>query len=121
MNWRLPLVVVFAFFLAPAIAQSSPDAITGTWKNASGSRTIEIYQERGLYYGKTIKDDKHSGGKVVIRDLKFEPDNKWIGKLISSKKQQEYSCTIFLLDLDKMRIEASNGLIAKSREWRRVK
>lgn len=119
--WICAHTIMFVLFASTTFAQSLPDDIAGKWTNASGNRTIEIYEENGLYYGKTIKDARHPGGNIVLQDLKFEPENKWIGKLYIPKKQQKYRCTISLLDLDNMRIEASNGFVSKWKTWKRIK
>ena len=113
--------IVFVLFASTTFAQSSPDDIAGKWTNAAGSRTIEIYKENDLYYGKTLSDGKHAGGKIVLRDFKFQSANKWKGKLYVPKKQQKFPCTISLTDIDNMVIEGSYGFASKSKEWRRVK
>ena len=134
-------ILIFLLFSTVSFSQS----ILGKWKSIDEETNkdesiIEIYQEKGEYYGKIIqlinpktKDpvcenckgknkNKLIVGLVIINGLKKD-GNEWSGgKVLDPKNGKEYKCYITLKDNNTMKLRGYIGfsVFGRTAYWYRV-
>lgn len=121
---QIYIIILLAGIMHLAFGQptSAPDDITGKWMNDTGERTIEIYQENGLYFGKVVSTIEGGvpEGTVILKDFQHQKNQSWEGKMYAPKRDQEFDSVISLKDKDTLTIKVSFGFMSKSKEWTRV-
>ena len=125
-------------------AQSSGDAILGTWFTENGKAKVNVYKENSKYHGRIIwlrdslnaegkpKLDKHNPdaklktrtvkGILVVRDFQWEGDNLWEnGKIYDPENGKDYSCKMTLTDSNTLEVRGFIGisLIGRTTIWKR--
>jgi len=132
--------------LLVAITSVQSQSILGKWKSINeetnkDESVIEIYQEKGVFYGKIIEllDPKSKGaicqncngnnknkpikGLVIINGLKKDGDEWSGGKVLDPKNGKEYKCYITLKDNDTMKLRGYVGfsVFGRTAYWHKVK
>ena len=139
------LIVLFVLSVVVTLnntsyGQHTGDAIVGTWLTADETGEIEIYKDKGVYFGKITagtseqKHDIHNPdpkrrsdpllGLVILRDLRFDGDDLWEdGTVYDPKNGKRYSCNVRLLSRDTLKITGYIGFswIGRSEEWTRIR
>ncbi|WP_040664386.1 DUF2147 domain-containing protein [Nafulsella turpanensis] len=138
------LLMAFVVLLSFSARAQSPDDITGLWWNAEKTAKIEVYKEKGKYFGKIVhlvepnengkpKVDKENpdaklknrklDGLVILEDLEYDEDNEYEdGKIYDPKSGKTYSANAEL-NGDKLDLRGYIGisLIGRTSTWERVK
>lgn len=142
---KTKLIILFAL-LGSALMAGNPDQIIGYWLTSEGNSQIEIYKERGKYYGKivwleepynddgNIKKDKENPDDVlknrplrglkILKDFEYDKgDNEWDdGKIYDPEVGKTYDCYMwFDDDPDKLKVKGYIGfsVIGRSSTWKR--
>lgn len=122
------LLICSIFLLAvyvTAYAFTDPDKIIGTWTSIDGVRTIEIYGEGELYFGK-ILENKHQEkdqipvGTIIMKDFAFQ-QNRWEGRLSIPSKSANYKAFLTIDADGSMKSTVKLGPFSKSKTWKKVK
>ncbi|TWR29649.1 DUF2147 domain-containing protein [Mucilaginibacter pallidiroseus] len=135
------LILISAFYI-PLKAQDTTysqklagDHIIGVWQTQDQKAQITISKQDSLYFGKlsnaTLNIDKsiHINlpisllGIYILRDLKFNGDNRWDGMIFDPKSQNTYKCYLRMNADGTMKVRGYKGisLFGKSQYWKRVK
>lgn len=107
-----------------AYALSNPDEIIGTWTSIDGVRTIEIYEQNELYFGK-ILENKHQEkdqipvGTVIMKDFAFQQD-RWEGTLLIPSRDANYKAFLTLEADGNMKSTVKLGPFSKSKIWKKI-
>jgi uncharacterized protein (DUF2147 family) len=126
--------------------KGNADAIVGTWLVGSGKGHVQIYKDKGKYFGKMVwlkepnddagkpKVDKNNPdaklqsrpimGLVNLNNFTYDGDNKWEdGTVYDPTKGKEYSCVMTLIDANTLEVRGYVGisLIGRTDTWKRVK
>jgi uncharacterized protein (DUF2147 family) len=115
------LSIVMLGFFSQAKAQNA-HAIVGKWLVKDQDSKIEIYQEKGKYFGKIVweKDPKNQEfvGKILIRNLVFENGFWQKGEVLDPDSGKFYPCELKLVNQNKqLRLKAFWGLLSFSEDW----
>jgi len=143
------LAVVFSFTLFQTQAKAQASKIVGTWKTIDDEEEgkeksyVQIFESKGLYYGKVIKllndppdkvceecvgsyKDKPIIGMVIL--LKMAPDGNGLdgGKILDPGNGKWYNCSMELnkSNPDQLDVRGSLdrwGIAGRTQSWYRVK
>ncbi len=141
------LFTCFALLISISVFSNpyqQPDAIVGTWVNASGKGHIQIYKQGDKYYGKLVwlkepndaqgnpKLDvknpnaslrtKHLLGSIILRDFVYD-DKEWnSGRIYDPQNGKEYKCFLRLKDSKTLNVRGYVGvsLLGRTETWTRV-
>ncbi|HEX8546106.1 MAG TPA: DUF2147 domain-containing protein [Cytophagaceae bacterium] len=140
MRHKISLLILVSLFVSFNGYSIYPDAILGKWYNAEKTSIIQIYKSGNSYNGKIVwlkevtrngkprTDENNSDEKLRARLLmgmemlsgfSFE-DNQWEnGKIYDPRKGETYSCTIKMLDPNKLEVRGYVGIsmFGKSTIW----
>ena len=122
------------------------DAILGRWLSGNGKAHIEIFKDRGKYFGKLVwlkepmntegkpKVDKNNPeptmqdrplmGLVNLWDFTFDGDDEYEdGKIYDPESGKTYSCIMTLKDPQTLHVRGYIGisLIGRTDTWTRVR
>lgn len=139
--------IIFVFLLSISFllrAAENPDAILGIWKNSTGKGYIQIYKQKGKYYGKItwlqnakdvngqVKTDKRNQdpalrskpliGLVMLYNFKYD-EGEWVdGHIYNPQDGKEYKGSMKLKDNNTLIVRGYVGFtfIGKSDIWTRV-
>ena len=134
------IVLFFGAVLTTVRAQvPGPNDIVGTWLTEDKTGEIHIYKDKDLYFGKITggNSDEHYDvhnpdearrgdplvGLVILNDLRFDTEGVWKeGTVYDPKNGKHYSCTVRLLDKNKLKITGYIGFtwIGRSEVWERI-
>lgn len=122
------------------------DDVMGVWMNEDKDAHIEIYKEKGKFFGKIVwlknPIDEETGkpkvddenpeealqdrpimGLVMLKDFEFDGDDEWEdGTIYDPKKGSTYSCYMEMKSQEKMKIRGYIGvsLLGRTTYWTRV-
>ncbi|HSJ67299.1 MAG TPA: DUF2147 domain-containing protein [Anditalea sp.] len=136
------LTLICLLFVQSASAQAS-DAIVGTWFNTEKDAKVEIFKERGKYYGKIVwlkeprennkpKIDKNNSDKSkrdrpimgmrLLNDFEYKNGIWEEGTIYDPKNGKTYSSTIKKKDENTLEVRGFVGisLIGRTVEWTRA-
>ncbi|RYZ99108.1 MAG: DUF2147 domain-containing protein [Sphingobacteriaceae bacterium] len=138
------LISIAAF--SYAFAAGNPDAVVGNWLTEGGKAKIYIYKNGNKYFGKIAwvekpndpnghpKLDKNNPDKalrnkpivglVLLRNFEYTGKNVWEnGNIYDPESGKDYSCTMTLLDANKLEVRGYIGisLLGRSQTWTRAK
>ena len=123
---KFTLVILFVLMMTRSLfAQTSnnPDAVIGNFKGPDGDRTMEIYKEKGQYFGKltSISENKNGlkVGTVLLKNFVFKK-GKWTGKVFIPAKNTDFDATLTLEDNNLLVIKVNAAIISRSKTWSRV-
>jgi len=141
-KWLLPVLMMA---LVSFSADAHPDEILGIWQNGSGKGHIQIYKDKGKYFGKIIwlnqptdehgkpKVDKKNPnesmrskpiiGSIVLRDFSYD-DHEWSGgKIYNPEDGKEYKSYLKLKDPKTLAVRGYIGFswIGKTDTWTRIR
>ena len=133
------LLVAGMYFPAKAqdslnVTSESADKIIGVWQTSDQKAQITIDRKDSLYQGKlsnaTLSIDKTVNLKLptgllgiyILRDLKFNGNNRWDGMIFDPKNKKTYECYLKLEDDGTMKVRGYKGisLFGKSQYWNRL-
>ncbi|MBE0642160.1 MAG: DUF2147 domain-containing protein [Bacteroidales bacterium] len=142
--WSILLMVPFLF----AGAQTTkPDDLIGKWLNADKDAHIQVFKDKGKYYGKIIwlkepidpetgkaKVDKHNPeaklrsrptmGLIILKDFVFSGEEWEDGTIYDPKSGNTYKCYIKLDGKQKIFVRGYIGKawmgLGRTTEWTRV-
>ena len=122
----------------------NPDAIIGTWINASGKGHIQIFKQGNKYFGKLIwlkepNDEKGNPktdtknpneslrnksliGLLILRDFVFD-ENEWNkGRIYDPQNGKDYKCFLKLKDSKTLSVRGYIGvsLLGRTETWTRI-
>ena len=140
------IIFTSLLFVLIAVNMFSQTTIIGIWKNVDDEdgkekSHINIYEEGGMLRAKVIKllpaatlkvcskckgdkANKPIEGMEIIWGLKKESPSKYSGgEILNPKTGKIYSCTVTLVEPDKINVLGFLGLsfIGKTQSWYRVK
>lgn len=139
---KILLLLLVAGMYFPASAQDSlnvisegADKILGVWQTSDQKAQITIDRVDSLYQGKlsnaTLSIDKTVNLKLptgllgiyILRDLKFNGNNRWDGMIFDPKSKKTYDCYVKLEDDGTMKVRGYKGisLFGKSQYWNRLR
>jgi len=118
-----------------ADSSMSADRIVGVWQTSDQKAQITIIRQDSLYQGKlsnatlsvnkTINLSLPTGllGIYILRDLKFNGDDRWDGMIFDPESKNTYKCFVKLDNDGKMKVRGYKGisLFGKSQYWNRLK
>lgn len=141
------LFTCFALLISISVFSNhyqQPDAIVGTWVNASGKGHIQIYKQGDKYYGKLVwlkepndaqgnpkLDVKNPNaslrtkpllGSIILRDFVYD-DKEWnSGRIYDPQNGKEYKCFLRLKDSKTLNVRGYVGvsLLGRTETWTRV-
>lgn len=133
-------ILLFIIAISSSVFSHKPQDITGIWLNAQQNVTVEIYENKGSFYGKVkevvdLKDfdlDKLTEterkqkldkvvGSLVLTELKYNSGNYINGKLTNPRTQETATCMATLAkENSELEIKISKGWISKKVTWTRV-
>lgn len=140
MKWKLLM-----FSLVISTISFGQNQIVGKWLNQDKDAHIDLYQQKGKYYGKIIwlktpnndngkpkVDDKNPNkslkntpilGLVFMKDFSYNTEDKeWTdGSIYDPKSGKTYSCTVWLEDNNTLNVRGYWGFIYNTSTWTRVK
>lgn len=127
-----------------AMNNDNPDAIIGTWLNASGKGHIQIYKQGNKFYGKLVwlkepNDEKGNPkldaqnpnaslrtkpliGSVILRDFVFD-DKEWnSGRIYDPQNGKDYKCFLRLKNDKTLSVRGYIGvsLLGRTEVWTRI-
>jgi uncharacterized protein (DUF2147 family) len=142
--WTVLMMVPFLF----AGAQTAkPDDLIGKWLNADKDAHIQVFKDKGKYYGKIVwlkepidpetgkpKVDKHNPeiklrtrptmGLLILRDFVFSGEEWEDGTIYDPKSGNIYKCYIRLDGKQKIFVRGYVGKswmgLGRTTEWTRV-
>lgn len=138
---KITLLLLVAGMYFPGKAQDSlnvtsenADKIIGVWQTSDQKAQITIDRKDSLYQGKlsnaTLSIDKTVNLKLptgllgiyILRDLKFNGNNRWEGMIFDPKSRKTYECYLKLEDDGTMKVRGYKGisLFGKSQYWNRL-
>jgi uncharacterized protein (DUF2147 family) len=135
-------VFLFLFTVTFPFFGFSQNQILGKWKTENQKATVEIYESKGVYYGKIVwlqtpvdskskpvKDTKNPDPKKrsrnvmginVLYGFKYK-NNEWIGgKVYNPETGETYECKIWLKDANTLKGRGYWGILYNTQEWKRV-
>lgn len=140
---NLAVLVFSSIFISNVYAQSiQADDIVGIWLLEDKSGEIEIYEKKGLFFGKLIKvyqnqeissdinnPDKSKRnrkiiGLVVLTNLEHKGKGNWgKGKIYDPDSGKTYSCNIKMQNKNIMEVTGYVGLsvFGETVEWMRIR
>ena len=118
-----------------ADSSMSANRIVGVWQTSDQKAQITINRQDSLYQGKlsnatlsvnkTINLSLPTGllGIYILRDLKFNGDDRWDGMILDPESNNTYKCFVKLDNDGKMKVRGYKGisLFGKSQYWNRLK
>jgi len=138
---KLLLTTIALFFITTLCSQN----LVGKWKTiddetGQAKSIIEIYEQKGLYFGKIIsllqKEDqgkvcekcngtdknKPIEGLIVLKNLKKEGKSFGGGQILDPKNGKTYKCEISFINEQEIKVRGHIGisLIGRNQVWRRV-
>lgn len=143
---RLLFTGILFLWISPAFCsdKENPDAIIGTWLNATGKGQIQIYKQGNKYYGKLVwlKEPNDEQGKpkldaknpnaalktqpligsIILRDFVFD-DNEWnSGRIYDPQNGKDYKCFLRLKDSKTLNVRGYIGvsLLGRTETWTRI-
>jgi uncharacterized protein (DUF2147 family) len=138
-NIILLLLITGIYFPTKAQVMTSDttgaaNKIVGVWQTSDQTAQITISKKDSLYQGKlsnaTLSVNKSINlnlptgllGIYILRDLKFNGDNRWDGMIYDPKSKNTYKCFVKLDDDGTMKVRGYKGisLFGKSQYWNRV-
>lgn len=130
-RWLLLLLISF----------SAHAEIVGRWLTESKGE-VEIYQEKGKYFGKIVGGEERAGtggldvynpdpglrkrkvlGLVVLKDMKLDRLEYNGGTIYDPDSGKSYKCMIYQKRPDELKLTGYVGmsLIGRTEVWRRIK
>lgn len=146
---KLFLSGILFFWTGPAFSNdnnnnNNPDAIIGTWLNASGKGHIQIYKQGNKYFGKLVwlkepndeqgnpkMDTKNPNttlktkpliGSIILRDFVFDEDEWNSGRIYDPQNGKDYKCFLRLKDPKTLNVRGYIGvsLLGRTETWTRI-
>jgi len=142
---NLLLVLVLTFWSGISVFSQvhKPDDIAGTWLNEEATGKIQIYKEKGKYFGKLVwlkePNDKVTGlprtdkenpdiklkstpliGLVNLKNFVFDGKEEWeSGTIYDPKNGKTYKCYIKFEYVNKLKIRGYIGfsLLGRNTYW----
>ena len=134
-------LILFAFILANTVF--AQNTVVGKWLSESGKGVTEIYVVNGKYYGKLVwlKEPTDENGKpkvdannkdkslrfgqilglVILKDFVLK-DGEWEGGTIYDPENGKiYKCTMWLKDVNTLKVRGSWGPFYRTQVWTRSK
>lgn len=145
-SFRLILTSISLFVAGLALGKDklNPDAIIGTWLNASAKGQIQIYKQGNKYYGKLIwlkepndeqghprLDTKNPNvslktkpliGAIILRDFVFDDDEWNSGRIYDPQNGKDYKCFLKLKNDTTLSVRGYIGvsLLGRTEVWTRI-
>lgn len=123
---KITVLILFVMMMTKSLfAQtgSGPDAILGNFKGPDGDRTMEIYKEKGQYFGKLTSfsgnDETLKVGTVLLKNFTYTK-GKWEGKVFIPARNTDFNATLVLEDNNTLVIKVKAGMMSRSKTWSRV-
>ncbi|HCL06927.1 MAG TPA: DUF2147 domain-containing protein [Chitinophagaceae bacterium] len=145
---RIRFFLTSVLFLCVATAfcndKENPDAIIGTWLNATGKGHIQIYKQGNKYFGKLVwlkePNDEQGNPKVdsknpnaslktkpligatILRDFVFDDDEWNSGRIYDPQNGKDYKCFLRLKDSKTLLVRGYVGvsLLGRTETWTRI-
>lgn len=118
------MIICFVSFVFCQMAKaqiSRSDEILGTFKIERKGVEVMIYNEGGLYFGKTTNTTSQlPKGAVILKELIYD-DGKWKGILFIAQLNRGFDCNIALDGSSSIKLDISFGFFKKSQLWHRLK
>ncbi|WP_303310065.1 DUF2147 domain-containing protein [Hymenobacter sp. BT730] len=136
------LIFLFLLMLAGAAPTTSPaaTAIVGRWMPADKQGTLEIYEQKGRFYGKVVGpttppryDTQNPNpklrrrqllGAVILQNFRYDGQGAWRGGTIYDPNSgNTYSCTLKLRNANTLVVRGYVGisLLGRTVVWTRVR
>lgn len=142
----MPLVAALLVVLATAArAQPEANTITGVWLTAAEDGYIQIFEENGAYFGKTVGEPPGSGdsdgpekdvhnpdpakrdrsllGIRILKGFEYNGEGRWEdGEAYDPNNGKSYSAWIELAEPDKLKLRGYIGisLLGRTEIWTRA-
>jgi len=141
---KFAVLLSCVLFFQAARAGDTDDEIVGIWRNASGKGHVQIYKDKGKYYGKLVwlkKTHDEQGkpyldknnpskqhcarpllGLVMLKDFTYD-DGEWTGgKVYNPEDGKEYKSFMKLKDHETLSVRGYVGFswIGKTLTFDRV-
>ena len=121
----LIFVLLLGFF---ASAQTkTTDLFIGKWLTEDKTTTVEIYNEKTMYYGKVVKCNIEktkkgvpSVGQMMIIEMKLKGKNLEGGTVKDIDTNKEYDAKFIPIDSNKIKLKVTVMLFSHSEVWTRV-
>lgn len=127
----------------PLLAQAAADDITGVWLTAAGDGYVQIFEEDGEYYGKTVgsppgerepgrkdtnnpdpeKRDRELLGIRVLKGFEYDGEGRWEdGRAYDPDNGKTYDAWMALKSPDELKLRGYIGisLLGRTEIWTRV-
>jgi uncharacterized protein (DUF2147 family) len=135
--------IFLAVSLFISFATVAQNTVVGKWLSESGKGITEIYQVNGKYYGKLVwlKEPLDKNGKpkldgenkdktlrtgsilglVILKDFILK-DGEWKdGTIYDPENGKTYKCTMWLKDVNTLKVRGSWGPFYRTQVWTRSK
>lgn len=116
---RLLIGICLLMGVTPILAQSEED-LKGTWTNEQRTRKVAFYNAGDSWSGKLISADDDArlkAGHVLFENLVWN-GRRFTGQAVTPRGS--LSCSILFENKDKIKIQASKGIMSRSVYWVRV-
>ncbi len=143
---QLSLAILLLLLNATTFGNTNndPDAIIGTWLNASGKGQIQVYKQGNKYFGKLIwlKEPNDENGKpkldannpdknlktkplvglIILRDFVHDNGEWKNGRIYDPQNGKDYKCYMKLKDAKTLNLRGYIGIsfIGRTEVWTRV-
>lgn len=128
MRYALLLSLLIAL---PGLAQSRADAITGVWLTAEKDGYVQIFEEDGRYFGKSVgappdtrgDSDRDLLGIRVLKGFEYNGESRWEnGRAYDPGKDKSYDAWMTLKDPDTLKLRGYIGisLLGRTEVWTRA-
>ncbi|GAA4340752.1 hypothetical protein GCM10023184_38650 [Flaviaesturariibacter amylovorans] len=120
-------LIIALLWVSGLKAQSTGDALLGTWELEDGSVRIQVYNEAPYYTGKIVvqKGSTTAIGNKVLWNMRFDPkENEWNnGKIQMPDMGHPAHCSIRLKDVNTAIVTGYHGFrfLGKSRGLHRLR
>ncbi|WP_149243591.1 DUF2147 domain-containing protein [Dyadobacter sp. 32] len=112
------------FLILLSTAGYGQSEIIGKWLNPDGDRKIEIYENKGSFFGKIIWLKNPSGkaqiGDIVLKDITYKNDH-WSGKAYMPARDRDVDISISMKRADELEITGKVGVMSQKKLWKRSK
>jgi len=136
---------LLSLFLTISTVSFAQNQIIGKWLTQDKDANVELYQQKGKYYGKIVwlKDQNNNKGKpkvdennpnqalrntpiiglIFLKDFVYSPNDKqWIdGSIYDPKSGRTYKSTLWLNDNNSIKVRGYWGILYNTATWTRIK
>ena len=135
-------LVFFALSLTIGYFTYAQTEIIGVWQTQDKEAKVKIYEQNGIYYGKTIwlKSPKTKNGLpilddknpdkylrkrslidlIILTDFKYE-SKEWIdGKLYNPFEGETYKCKMWLENSNTLKVRGYVGFLYETETWQKL-